>query len=105
MPVDADEAAAMSDLNFPAVAAGPPGADHLPVARGDDRTSPARSDVDAGVEAGEMKDRMIAIAEVGGDRPVGRHHHRAFDWFGPCSIGGVNPFAAPASRPFDQLKV
>src|SRR4051812_49206604 len=49
--VAADEAAAMRDLDLAAVAAGPARADHLAVARGDDRAAPASADVDARVEA------------------------------------------------------
>jgi len=64
MAVEADEAAAVGDLDFAAIAAAPAGADHLAVARGHDRASPAGADVDPGMKAGEVQDRMIAIAEV-----------------------------------------
>src|SRR5438067_7429585 len=44
--VEADDAAPMSDLHLAAVAAGPAGADHLSVRRGNDRAAPASADVD-----------------------------------------------------------
>ena len=64
MAVEADQPAAMRDLHLAAVAAGPARADHSAVARGDDRAAPARADIDARMEAGEVQDRVIAIAEI-----------------------------------------
>src|SRR5437763_15699346 len=45
MSVEADDPTAMGDLNFTAVAAGPAGADHLPVAGGDARAAPTGADI------------------------------------------------------------
>src|SRR2546427_571036 len=58
VPVKADEAAAVRDLDFAAVAAGPARADHLAIGRGDDRAAPSGADVDSGVEAREVQNRM-----------------------------------------------
>src|SRR5690349_334354 len=51
MAVEADQPAAMRDLHFAAVTAGPPRSDDTAVAGRDDRAAPARADVDSGVEA------------------------------------------------------
>src|SRR5947209_4632870 len=64
VPVKADEAAPVRDLDFAAVAARPAGADDLAIGRGDDRAAPTGADVDTGVEAREVQNRVIAVAEV-----------------------------------------
>src|SRR4051812_8765461 len=62
--VDAGDAPAVGDLDLAAVAAAPAGTDHPAVARGNDRSSPAGADVDTGVEASEVQNRVIAVAEI-----------------------------------------
>src|SRR5215472_9732592 len=104
MAIEADEPAAMGDLNLAAVAARPTCSDHPAVASGDDGAAPARADVEPGVKAGEVKDRVIAIPEIGSDVPVDRHHEPAAACFRPLGIGGIDPFAAAVGGPSDQLE-
>ena len=51
-----------------------------------------------------MKDRVVSIAEIGGDRAVGGHRHAAADRCGTRGVGGVDPFAAAVGVPADQLE-
>ena len=89
-----------------AIAAGPAGADDLAVRRGDDRAAPARADVDPGVKAGEVQDRVIAIAEIGGDRAVRPASVMPLSTgCGSLGVGGVDPFAAAVRVPAHQLKL
>ena len=56
------------------------------------------------MEAGEVQDRVIAIAEIGGDRPIDGHGEAAFDRRRAIGIGGVDPLGAPVGGPLDQLQ-
>src|SRR5258705_531738 len=73
------QAAGMTDTDLAAVTSGPTRGDDLTIGGGNDRAAPAGADVDPGVEPGEMQDRVITIAEIGGDRPSGRHPQAGFN--------------------------
>jgi hypothetical protein len=101
--IDGRDAAAVGDLHRSAVASGPAGGDDLSVCRGDDRASPGRADVEAGVEAREVQDRMVAIAEIGCDMAVHRPGHSGRNLLRLSVARGVDPLASAVGVPFDQL--
>src|SRR5439155_26738626 len=75
VPVDAGDPAAVGNLHLAAITAAPASDDHTAITCDNVRTSPAGLDIHARVEAREVQYRVIAIAEVGGDRPLRRHRH------------------------------
>src|SRR6185312_10023691 len=106
MTVEADDAAAVRDLDFAAISAGPARGGHAAIRGGDDRAAPTGSDVDSGMEAREVEDRVIAIAEIGCDRPLrGQDESAAFGGRRTVGVCCIDPFGAAARGPFDQLQV